>query len=480
MTKKSFSVFIAWLLGFRLIEGLVQAFFPYHAPHLWRQTDTLGVGIQYAQRWLEGVVGWDFWLPAVLNSGETAGVMPMEFPLYNFLLAVGYLLSWENGALYASLLAYGWAIFLWGTILWVWRTHRILDVPASKIWILLPLVGQSSLYFSKLMPDFTAMAFVLLACAFVWEEKKHRPWLAFGFATVGLLIKPPVCIVFALLLLQKKKSEVLRQFPWIVASLVCTVFYYTKGLTFIRLYTQGPELFATHLQTPWVRWAQVIPAWRELLSFIFGGILFPGGLLCMLLVYSQSHPAKKMIQRIGGLLLLQLGAILSLDGSHSFVHRYYYIGMSPLLCIAVYLTCSTYLTGWKPTRAQRFLMILFAGLWVGAQLDRSGLELRPLLDEDLSLRKRPPFSQCQLLQKRHPEIPWQQGVVFRSDAEVFPLLGVCFGERQGALSGAWGFYWRDTEIPTSCREIDGTAAVKLVQCDIGATTEWRFLKRGTP
>jgi hypothetical protein len=467
LKKYACAPFLWLLLGFRLIEGLVQAFFPYQSPHLWRQTDTLGVGIRYAQRWLEGVVGWEFWLPAVLNSSSDTGIMPMEFPFYNFLLAAGYLMSWEHGALYASLLTYGWGLLLWGLILWVWRKHHILDVPAWRIWLLLPILGQAGIYWCKLMPDFTAMAFVVIACAFLWDEDRRRPWVAVGFSSLGLLIKPPVCIVFALLLLEKKKSEWVRQVPWILLSIGIAIFYYTRGLAFIRLYTEGQELFATQLRDPWSQWVSLLPAWRGLVSFLFDGVLFPGGLLCLFLLYSQPHPAVSSIKKIGALLLLQTLAILSLDGSHGFVHRYYFIGMSPLLCVGVYLTFFQAHTPWKPTRAQQLFLLLFGGLWVGGQIDRSAMELRPLWSEELALHKRPPFSQCQRLRNRHPEIPWQQGVVFRSDAEIFPLLGVCFGERQGASSGTWGFYWRDTQVPAACREIDGEAAIKLVQCEGG-------------
>lgn len=465
MKKWSFPSVIWILLACRLLEGFLQAWFPYPVPHIWRQTDTLGVGIRYAQRWLEGVTGWEFWLPAVLNTGASTGIMPMEFPLYNFLLGAGYLINWNHGALYASLLAYGWALLLWGSIMWAWRRHHIMGAPAWHIWLLLPLLGQCGIYWCKLMPDFTAMAFALLACAFVWDKNtRYRPWLACVLATIGLLIKPPVFIVFALLLLKKKKWDLVQQAPWLCISIAITILYYTKGLDLIRLHTHRSELFATQLQTPWLQWSSVWQDWRSLLAFLADGVLFPGGLICLLLLYMQPHPAYKSLQKIGGLLVLQLLAILSLDGAHGFVHRYYFIGMSPLLCSAIYLTFYPHLSIWSPTRWQRILTLLFVGLWIGAQVDRSATELYPLWCPNIELHKRPLWNECAHLREQHPEVPWQQAQVFRSDAEVFPLLGVCFGEKQGAITGKWGFYWRDTEIPASCKEIDGTPAFKLVQC----------------
>ena len=454
------------LLGLRLVEGLLQAFFPYSVPHVWRQTDTLGVGIRYAQRWVEGSGGWDFWLPSVLNASTSLGIMPMEFPLYNFLLAFGYFLNWEDGARYASLLTYAWGLLLWGGILWVWRKHRILGMPAARIWLLLPILGQSWIYWFKVMPDFTAMAFVLIACGYAWEDEWHGKWLALCFAALGLLIKPPVCIGLALLLLGNKKYKLVRHIPWILASLCVTMAYYTKGLDFIRLYMEGDrELFAVQLHTPWSQWVSLLTAWKEILLFFYDGMLFPGGLFCLLLLYGQPHPAAQSMKKVGLVLLLQFIAIVSLDGGHSFTHRYYYIGMSPLLCVGVYLTFSSLWVRWNPTRVQLVYVWVFGVLWLGALIDRFGQDLLPVWQEHSARHKFPPFSQCRILRQRHPEFPWQQGAHFRSDAEIYPLLGVCFGERQGGKQGAWGFYWIDTIIPVGCREIDKTEAVKLVQCE---------------
>lgn len=77
----------------------------------------------------------------------------------------------------------------------------------------------------------------------------------------------------------------------------------------------------------------------------------------------------------------------------------------------------------------------------------------------------PPFAQRQVLRARHPEIPWQQGIVFRSHAPGSPFLGVCFGEREHGKKGKWGFFRKEATIPSDCHEIDGTEKIRLVACD---------------
>jgi len=464
--SKKFQLLVAWLLALRFIEGLVMAFYPYPGPHFWRQTDTLSVGIRYAQRWQEGLTGWDFWLPAMLNSGETSAIMPMEFPFYNFLLGLGYLVSWENGPLYASLIAFGWSLLLWGAILWVWRNHDIWGIPAWRVWLLLPLLGQSGLYFTKLMPDFTAMAFLLLACGVVWDDEKEHPWIAGGLATLGLLIKPPVCILLALLFLKKTKWAFLRQALWIIVSLGISILYYTKGLDFIRLYTTRGEIFAVALHSPWEQWASLQTQGKEVWKWLSDGVFFPGGSLSFILclVFTRSFPAWGW--KLGLLLLLQCLAIMSLDGAHSLAHRYYYIGMSPLICLAVYTLCTTAFQVEKFPRLQQGALILFATLWVGASIDRCVNDLGPISWlKEAKLSQGPPFAQCQVLRARHPEIPWQQGVVFRSHAPGSPFLGVCFGEREHGKKGKWGFFRKEATIPSDCHEIDGTEKIRLVACD---------------
>src|SRR5436309_2128935 len=94
-----------WLIAlfvFRFLIGLCHGILPLDEPHVWRQTDTMGTTFRYWNRWTSenkdsavevrgrplGAMN-SIFLPAILNSSDTAGIMPMEFPFLNVVTAPG-------------------------------------------------------------------------------------------------------------------------------------------------------------------------------------------------------------------------------------------------------------------------------------------------------------------------------------------------------------------------------------------------------
>ena len=80
------NIIILLLIG-RFIVGLYYSCFAVGAPDAWRQTDGLSVAYAYYLRWTFEPFTWHSLLPAVLNSGHNTGIVAMEFPILNVLLA---------------------------------------------------------------------------------------------------------------------------------------------------------------------------------------------------------------------------------------------------------------------------------------------------------------------------------------------------------------------------------------------------------
>src|SRR4051812_35303279 len=82
-----FEKLILTLLALRFGALLFGAFLPLGFPDVWRQITTLGISMRYWSRWNLEPGAEHLLLPAVLDSGDGQGFMPMEFPILNLLTA---------------------------------------------------------------------------------------------------------------------------------------------------------------------------------------------------------------------------------------------------------------------------------------------------------------------------------------------------------------------------------------------------------
>mgnify|MGYP005858824559 CR=1 FL=1 len=110
---------------------------PLVRPHLGPQVDTMGVALRYFNRWTieDGTAG--FLLPAVLNSGDTLGIMTMEFPLINILTAFGFGMGVECGRVFAFVILYLIVLVLYFCNILVWNNKIIAGIPAQNAILLL-------------------------------------------------------------------------------------------------------------------------------------------------------------------------------------------------------------------------------------------------------------------------------------------------------------------------------------------------------
>ena len=407
------------LILLKLLIVFVSYFYPFSLPHSVRQIDTLAVTFRYWHRWtLEN----DFsLLPAVLNSGDGRGIQAMEFPLLNVLLAPNFFFGLEAGRVMArfSLLALVIALLFWAYSLW--RDQKIMNVEVRAGFPLLFLTSISSFYFYRYMPDMLAFVLTLVAMGVLLQQNRSKYFFGFILASLAMLIKPPVVVSFAPLLIMLRPKELSKQIGFSLGpAFIVTILYYTLGAEYLRSLSNLDPYFATSLRNPIETLSEFMMAWREQLVFYvkdFSGRYLSFIFLAYWLKECWCHK-KIMIHPLFYLLLLQLLAVVLMGGKPTLIHDYYFIGTSLIMIIFAYRFLQLASKPWVAV----FLFVV-----LGAIIDRGVNELRPVLSFNS-------WAQCSELKKSNPQFPWGQNHVFSSSDGSFPEAGLCFGERVGGTS----------------------------------------------
>ena len=165
--------------------------------------------------------------------------------------------------------------------------------------------------------------------------------------------------------------------------------------------------------------------------------------------------------RVMIVLCLQIMIIAALDGEHSFVHFYYYVGTT----FAVSLIFIGYLDrAWLWLKPFLILIIL---IQMG---DLLNFEIGDFFTRHFQWTPQSRvafYDECTKLKLNNPTLPWGRGYVFagpKTDNEQSAALGICFGERERGTLADYGFYYKWDNIPDSCQIIDNTKHINLVKC----------------
>ena len=158
--------------------------------------------------------------------------------------------------------------------------------------------------------------------------------------------------------------------------------------------------------------------------------------------------------------VIQVLMIDLLDGTHAYVHVYYFVGIAPTCCLVLsHLWRHLALQQAKIYAALRVAIVI---LIVEQNLEISVMYLRNWSVSDVSFSL---FKECIQLKANNLQLPLNKGYVFRSSKEFYPMLGLCFGERQGSQKSEYGFFYKNDQIPSSCIKIDNSKAIILAKCE---------------
>jgi len=447
------------LWALKVVVGVLHLGVPLSKFHLWRQAVTLGVGSRYWQRWFVGPTDPHSLIPAVLESGDAFGYMAMEFPILNMVVAPGFALGPRLGIVVAKLVL---LLLMVGLSLWnlrIWRDHRWGNVPAKWVIWAFPMISFAAPFMHKFIPDILAAMLVFTAVGIA--IRRNSVGLPFVLCSLGLLLKPTAVVVLALLLLELSHDlwrKIVRWSLWGIPSLGIAALYYLKGMAYLKSFQEDSTLFYVDPRPPGQSLMEVLTGGSELFKLVHLHALLPFGLWVVLAGYAVQALRREVGIHWGyrgalwGIGIIQFLVIAALDGFHSFRHSYYYAGVGFVFAII-------FLELWQSS-GSRVLRGLLATVLVVNVVEVSLNDLGGYFREDHPTRL---LSECETLRTRNPDVPWGQGLTFRSTQEDYPLLGLCFGERQHSQVAAYGFFHKGTE-PAACSVIDRTDRLVLARC----------------
>jgi hypothetical protein len=441
------SIFISFWI--RILFLMIRSFREPVHPHIWRQLDTLGVSMRYWLRFSteNSDEGWKILLPAVLQSGDGNGIMPMEFPVMNLVFSP----LWALGPYWGKIAVY---LLFGGLMSW-------LAIQLSKKGhflglglLLLPTLSYSADYFEKFMPDTLAMMIMTWGCFKLIQNKiKGAFWI-----TVALLMKPTsvVGLIF-LFLFRSFRRNILSYFLPIITAFTVTILYYTKGLNFIESYRVGTEsLFATAARNPFDALKGILQNPSFILEQILNRFFMAYGAIfvVIMIIFKRKKISLGVILWSWIGMLLIFTTLCMLDGPHLMQHDYYLLSGAPFFCAIFYF----YLRN-----TTRWVAIVGCLLIVGHSVE--------LAAQNIDLNKYSEYAkkkmEVQNLISRHPEFPWKNGHAFRSNERPYPTVGLYFGERQSSKTSSFGIYEGigANELPSDCRTVDSGTYFSLVRCE---------------
>lgn len=434
--------------------ALLHAFRPITSPHIWRQVDTLSVSFRYWQRWSLGAPeGLKAFLPAVLNGGDAVGYMPMEFPLLNFMAAPAFAFGTHAGVTLAQLVALGLTLLLLYVNGRVWRGQVVAGVPAARWLLLIPSFSLPVTFFAKFMPDLGAMLLVLLGVGYSWQ--KPRPVAALLAATLGVLMKPTAAPVMAMMLLGPKSlSRNLRNSLPLVFALGIAFVYYKFGINELKHFQDSVSRFRVESSPPLEGLKEFFGAPSQILQVANDHAFVPwAGIVLLVGAFVGRSRLGRPVLWLLICLFLQTLFLALVSGKHGFMHAYYFMALVPaltLLALQILKAAhNTWITG------------IFWTLVLGRVFDTASNDLAGYLTEDSSYTL---FQECQELKSQTRDWPWDQQKAFRSNPAPYPMLGLCFGERQESKTSHYGFFYADQPLPPGCHEQLTSRHVVLGTC----------------
>lgn len=455
-----------WAIVIKLVLALIACFVGFTHPHILRQFATMNISMRYAIDWSHAThVGiFENFVPRTLAEGDKNGIVSMEFPILNWLSAPIFMMNMEQGRnlsrVFLTLLVFG----LWWVNLKIWRTKKIanisMEIPALLIF-LNPIMG---LFLNRFIPDEISAYLCFISLGLCWDENpsKKNQLTAFLLSTVGLLMKPTSVIAFAPYLLQKINLKTLLQKTWLALAIIISALYYTKGVHYLQAISELDPYFKTWLNGPLDSIKSFFAEPKKIGELFMSDLFSPFFLIFLVIGFLwKVKPLRRFsflvsLSQLAVVLGAQIAVIVLLDGGHSLIHHYYYVGATFVACAFIGLALEYF----SESRAMMYwvLVPMFA-----FNLEHSFYDLRPYWQAEAT-HQQTLWQNCEKLKQRHQDWPWNKAYAFRSILGPITELGTCFGEIQGSQKSQFGFYREDEQFSQDCHVIDKEGIVQLVEC----------------
>lgn len=462
----------------RAFAACINSFLPFDLPHIIRQTDTMAVAMRYWSRWVYEPYTENLLYPAVLNSGQSYGFMPTEFPILTMVTAPFFLFGPYLGKIFACLFMCFLVLYLTYINLKIWKNIKILEISAFNMILLFPIFSFSASIGWRFIPDFISVQLCLIAIGLTWNKTSYiKPFI---LTLVGLLLKPVTVILFPLYLLNKNIFKSIYNLIWLLPAVLLSFLYYTKGIAYLEKFREIPTNFGVHKDIGIASLLDLLTRYKEFFEFINYHPLFPYGFVFVSVIYLFYILRRQKFHHFTLWLVIVLQIIILgiLDGSHSIVHFYYWFGIAPSFCLLALGTWD--LLSKDSNYFKIFLKAVFVGLFLVRFFEVCYFDVRLLFNVNKRLNADVPFIDCFLLKFRNPEFPWNKGYVFYSDNTEAPYIGACFAERTNYPSEniektifdnnlkdkyRYGIMTMNTKIRENCDVIDRSGKVIIIKCE---------------
>ena len=378
---------------------------------------------------------------------------PVEIPILNLIASPFFIFGETFGVAFSNLILLIINIQLTYLCHKVWKEAKVLDRKVEEAILLFPLISLF-LYFGKFMPDIISVLLILYGLCLAINKNKIITGLI--LSSLSLLIKPTSVIVYALLLLMKDRSKI-KHYIWISISVVITLIYYKVINPLILEFAGEHSFFAVGPKPFMVAISQFFGSpllyFKIFLNSLFGKWMILPFLILIIFNFIKKETTIARISFFSIIILLQSTFLHLLSGNHPYMHNYYYIGISPIVCIFVYSELSR-----NKNVLRIFKLLLAFTVFLQAIYDLKPV-LKPYKKRAWQLR-----SECKQLKSQTKEFPWDSGYHFRSTFESYPTMGVCFGEIQNAKQTKYGFFYKDKGIPKDCNEVASSKHLILAKC----------------
>lgn len=317
------------------LPHLVRLVQPPNGYHAWRESDTAAVILNYYQEDMNPLH------PRINQRGASSGITGMEFPLYNYLAAIGYKVIGPSHAVPKgiTLLAAILGILVW------YRVVRDLSSGSTAVFACWALAFSPlfCFYSFKIMPDILMLALWLGAIrayqAYDANESLSSWGLSLALLTLSAGIKPLTLSIYLPLLVlelhrsRRSNARLLRLAGYVAVSFGAVIAwfafarwinqtYQTPGFylgenvfNFPQFLFTGQFVKKLFLQWPFELWI----GWALLPAFVLGIV-------------------PLLRRRLGALWLVWLLStyiVFAITAQHAASHDYYSLLVVPVLSMAV-------------------------------------------------------------------------------------------------------------------------------------------------
>ncbi|MDF1795905.1 MAG: glycosyltransferase family 39 protein [Coxiellaceae bacterium] len=184
-------LFVACILGVVVLTHLYLLLCPYlHPPHTWRQGDTAAVARNFYRESM------NLFLPRIDSRGNLSGINGMEFPLYNYCVAIIYKITSTAWIGFGRILSFVFSLIGVWFLSKINRQQTEARYQANNLLVL--LVAYSVPYFSQFcssfMPEMMAMMLMLISfyTFFTYIQKQSITALVLSSISlaIAILVRP--------------------------------------------------------------------------------------------------------------------------------------------------------------------------------------------------------------------------------------------------------------------------------------------------